>query len=74
MSIEAWGDEGNVPIDGAATATYQEWLDVVSSAHTWWSKHKADFPNEEIDQHFINVISDMNDYAEALRIALDPNV
>lgn len=49
MSLEAFGDEGNVPANGKDTAIYQELAVIYGSFSEWWIKNKRYFsgPNDE---------------------------
>jgi hypothetical protein len=45
MSLEAWGDEGNVSESGKDTAIYQELLDLRVRLAKWQKSNLNDFAN-----------------------------
>ena len=49
MSLEAWGDEGDVPTNGKDTAIYQELAPIYSAYCKWLIKYGKEFagPDEE---------------------------
>ena len=46
MSAEAWGDEGNIPVNGEDTAIFQELLTVRTHFINWKMRNASDMPND----------------------------
>lgn len=69
MSLEAWGDEGDVPERGTDTAIFQELYAVYEKYGKWLKKFGKDFagPEEEklageIDQKLCKLCDDLADW------------
>jgi len=50
MSLEAWGDEGNVPTRWEDTAIKQEFEAIRSQLLKWSADNRKEFPNDEVKE------------------------
>lgn len=66
MSLEAWGDEGNVPANGRDTAIYQELVDLRAKVQKWQQSNKDDFANDEQIAKADRIIGLMDELADEL--------
>ena len=64
MSLEAWGDEGNVPANGRETAIYLCALRV--KVQKWQASNKNDFGNDEQIAKADRIIELMDELADEL--------
>ena len=52
MSLEAWGDEGDVPSGFRDTQIYQELCALQSALYRFYERNKSDIPNEDFSDAF----------------------
>lgn len=70
MSLEAWGDEGNVPQRAEDCAMYQEFVAILGKLQRWERLYKSeDIP--EIGK-FYEILNAMDDYTDILKEHLKP--
>jgi hypothetical protein len=50
MSLEAWGDEGDVPTHGRETAAYQELSVIRDRLHKWTCDFKSELNPDEFEK------------------------
>lgn len=70
MSLEAWGDEGNVPENGRDTAIYQELCALRVKVQKWQQSNKNDFANDEQIAKADLIIELMDELSERLAVNL----
>lgn len=66
MSLEAWGDEGNVPENGKDTAIYQELLALRVKVAVWQKSNRNDFANDDQLERSDRIIEKMDELLEAI--------
>lgn len=66
MSLEAWGDEGNVPENGKDTAIWQELLALRVKVAAWQKSNKNDFANDEQTAKADRIIKQMDELLDEL--------
>jgi len=50
MSLEAWGDEGNIPSHGRDTDAFRELNEIRDRLHKWARDFKSELGPDEVDK------------------------
>ena len=69
MSLEAWGDEGNVPSHGRETAAFQELSAIRDRLHKWTCDFKSELNPDEQDKS-AEALERIDDTLELLDVKL----
>lgn len=72
MSLEAWGDEGNVPQSAEDTAVYQEWLAILERTRKWKKSHEADVSSDTLLGAMHSIVNQMDAIADLIKADFQP--
>ena len=69
MSLEAWGDEGNVPQHGRDTAAFQELSTIRDRLHKWTCDFKSEL-NPDEQEKVAEALESIDETLELLDVPL----
>jgi len=72
MSLEAWGDEGDVPQRAEDTAMLQEFRDVLAKYKRWRQRFESDAPSDVILGGMKSLADTLDHFDDLLKEALEP--
>jgi hypothetical protein len=72
MSLEIFGDEGDVPECAEDTAMYQELLAVHGRLYQWKTNFDSEIPNEEVRLQIDQCFEQVDALRDLLKEALKP--
>jgi hypothetical protein len=69
MSLDAWGDEGDVPSNGQDTMIWQELIKIRDKYHAWTVEFKHEYAGPEMQQKASETMDAIDELLELIEDA-----